>query len=135
MVLRLEHVAHKRPEGLRRFDYVRSRRVLLARNVKLPRGLVYGDAVFHQRIHKFCRRGKIGLRRRQDVSSGVALVGIAHHVGVPRRQTVPASAANLRVLLFSLSRRLDGVEHLGMNGPVVAVTALDGVPAHPIDVV
>ena len=135
VILGFKHVANKRTEGLCGFDDVRSGRILLARNLKPARRTVHRDTVLDQSIHELRDGWKVSLHRGHDVPPWVTIVRVTHHIDVPHWQAVPSPAPKLRVLLLSLCRRLDSVEHFGMDGPVVAVPPLNRVPPHPIDVV
>ena len=72
MILRLEHVEHVRPERLRGHHDERARWIALVRDVEVTRRAKDVDANCPESVHELCRRRKVSLRGRDDVSARVA---------------------------------------------------------------
>src|SRR5687768_1789967 len=145
VILRLEHVEHVRPEGLRRLHDVGSSGVALAAYVEGRRGAVDRHADLDQRVDELRRGREVWLIRRQDVATRIPLLRRAQCAPVLHGKTArtdPAAALRVRtrrlVALCAVGagrREANALDVRGGYGPVIPASTLDGVPSHLVDVV
>ena len=120
--LRLEHVQHVRPEGLRRVHDVRAGGILLAPRAELLRRALDGDARLEQCVHKLRGRRKIRLVAGNDIAPCVAQRRRLH-----RRPFCRVGGRGQAVGDRTITPRV--------RRPGVPAATRDGAPSHRVDVI